>query len=689
MDTNGTIAERSANLAEICLAIAEHAPLPMVSVDGATHVVRYSNPAFCILMGLPAEQLAGKALDDLLPTRDKCLTLLDRVFRTQRPESFTEEERAGSQPVFWSYTGWPLIGGEGLIGVMIQVTETVEGHGKTIAVNEALLLGSIRQHELRAEAESSNLQLQSEMLAHGKTSRTLAEKARLLDLTNDAIIVCTAEHAIRFWNKGAEKLYGWTFDEAAGHDHHRLLQTEFPVPMEAIVELLAGEGQYVGEVVQTARDGRRIPLLCRWVQDEETQSVLTSYTDISERRALEESLKTRAADLLGANRKKDEFLAMLAHELRNPLSSIGNAVAVLREANRDTVPVSTNSDDPATKDRAREARDVQMWANDVISRQTVQLARLVDDLLDVSRITLGKIDLRRARLDVAGILANAAETVAPYIAAREHALLVDYPVGELWIEGDPTRVEQIVVNLLTNAGRYTEPHGEIFLKAWREHREIVITVRDTGLGIAPEHIPAMFDLFTQGDRSPARSEGGLGIGLTVVRGLCELHGGSIVAHSEGPGTGSTFTVRLPAYDLAEQAIPPQDVSAGFAGTHAARILIVDDNADTASGLSRLLVRRGYEVVIAYDGISALDRANEFCPEAVLLDIGLPGLDGYEVARRLRGSPCAANLLIVAITGYSQEDDRTTSRAAGCDHHLVKPVAFETVQDILTQHFAVR
>jgi CheY-like chemotaxis protein len=308
----------------------------------------------------------------------------------------------------------------------------------------------------------------------------------------------------------------------------------------------------------------------------------------------------------------------------------------------------------------------------------------VNDLLNVSRITRGKIELRCVRLDAATALESACESVAPQIAARSHTLLADFRPGELWLDADPTRLEQIAVNLLANAAKYTEPQGRIWLTARREGSDIVIIVRDTGIGIEPQKIPEMFELFTQGERSAARIEGGLGIGLTVVRRLCELHGGSISAHSAGPGQGSTFTVRLPA------ATPPAQVVAPATNGHTptatvkpgGRILIVDDIADTANGLARLLTRRGYSTELAHDGPAALAKARTFSPAAVLLDIGLPGMDGFEVARRLRAAPEGTDVLIVALSGYGQEEDRVRSREAGFDHHLVKPVDFEELRALL-------
>ncbi len=391
--------------------------------------------------------------------------------------------------------------------------------------------------------------------------------------------------------------------------------------------------------------------------------------DITARKQAEEAIAVQTRALQEAARRKDEFLAMLAHELRNPLASVSNAVSLLKE--------SEDAEDHA-------------WAARVIGRQTGQLARLVDDLLDVSRITRGRIELRREVLDVAPIVESAAEAVAPLIAERGHTLITEVPPGVFHVDADPTRLDQIILNLLTNAAKYSPPQGRIVLHVSRENEdasgpgEVVISVRDDGIGLDPAQIPAMFELFGQGARNPARSEGGLGLGLTIVRALCEMHGGSVHARSDGPDTGSTFTVRFPAVlPPAPSEIAPASASAVHLHEGAGkRILVVDDSADTVNGLTRLLRREGYEVASAEDGAEALDLAPHFQPEIVLLDIGLPGMDGYEVARLLRLDEWCRHSLIVAISGYGQKADIARSQNAGFDRHFVKPVEFANLRDYL-------
>ena len=380
-------------------------------------------------------------------------------------------------------------------------------------------------------------------------------------------------------------------------------------------------------------------------------------------------------ELREKDQRKDEFLAMLAHELRNPLAAIRNAVAL-------------------GSDQEAKAEEIE-WSMEVINRQMRQLSRLIDDLLDVSRITQGKVQLRREALDAARVLQSAVDTVQPLMEERQHELTVSFRPGTLHLEADPTRLEQIIVNLLSNAARYTEKGGEISLRAKVEDGQVVIRIKDNGMGIPPEKLPLMFELFTQGNRSLARSEGGLGIGLTIVRSLAEMHGGSATAHSEGVGLGSEFVVRLPALAAAKgssaaparpgngktaavkPAVPP---AASAAVTH--RILVVDDNADSAQGTAKILTRQGHDVRIVYDGPSALIAAREHRPRYVLLDIGLPGMDGYEVAARLRQEEALQGATLIAVSGYGQDSDRRRSREAGFDQHLVKPVDPEELLALL-------
>jgi signal transduction histidine kinase len=363
------------------------------------------------------------------------------------------------------------------------------------------------------------------------------------------------------------------------------------------------------------------------------------------------------------DRRKDEFLAMLAHELRNPLAAIDGAVQVAEGAGAD---------------------EQLAWAREVIGRQTKQLSRLIDDLLDVSRITQGKIRLRKGPLDLAAAVAGSVESVRPQVDARRHTLEVDVGPVPLPVEADPSRLEQVLGNLLTNAAKYTPDGGRIRLSARREGGEVVVEVEDNGVGIDPEMLPRIFDAFTQVEQTIDRSQGGLGLGLTLVRRLVELHGGSIAARSEGPGRGSTFTVRLPAADRDAASRRPgrEGPASRDPSRPRPRVLVVDDSADTARAMVRLLGAQGFDVRVAHDGRAAVDAARDHRPDVILLDIGLPGMNGYEVARAVRRDPDLAGVTLIAISGYGQDHDRRRSADAGFDHHLVKPVDYGVLYALL-------
>jgi len=380
-------------------------------------------------------------------------------------------------------------------------------------------------------------------------------------------------------------------------------------------------------------------------------------SEVGERARAEQALKE-------ADRHKDEFLAMLAHELRNPLAPIRNAVHLMK---------IKMLDDPQVA-----------LSRDIIERQLSHLTRLVDDLLDVSRITRGKINLTRQRLDVGDLIDRAVETVEPAIQARRHRLSIDIMDRTHAVYGDPLRLTQAIANILGNAAKYTECGGQIHVRSRRCNREIEIRVRDTGIGIAPEVLPRIFDLFTQLDHRMERSQSGLGIGLALVRRLVEMHGGTVTAHSEGPGCGSEFVVRLPlsierAVTAEGQLCEPDRQTRAAEGR---RILIADDNADALESLAALLSLNGHQVLRAADGEAALRVAEGFKPEVALLDIGMPGVDGYEVARRIRTLEGGREIMLVALTGWGQESDRKRAQEAGFDAHLTKPVDLDRLGQLL-------
>jgi signal transduction histidine kinase/DNA-binding response OmpR family regulator len=392
------------------------------------------------------------------------------------------------------------------------------------------------------------------------------------------------------------------------------------------------------------------------------ENVMIHAVEITDSVMARRKTEALARQLLETDRTRDEFLAILGHELRNPLAPILTALHVMR----------LRSADPATeRERA------------VIERQVSHLSRLVDDLLDVSRATMGKIDLRRERLDLATAVARATEMAKPLIESRLHTLNVSVPVGALFVEGDAVRLAQVIANLLQNAAKYTDPGGVIAVDGRREGPDMVISVKDNGRGIPPERLSSMFELFVQGDQAGDRSQGGLGIGLTLVRSLVQLHGGTVDAHSEGPGRGSEFIIRLPASAReTPRPTPVQTAAVSVKAYQRRRVLIVDDDVDAADMLAQALQGAGHEVRQEHDGMSALVAAAQFQPDVVLLDLGLPGMGGLEVARRLRAYPALAGIRIVALTGFGQGSDRNRSAAVGIESHLVKPVDVKTVMEAI-------
>ena len=377
-----------------------------------------------------------------------------------------------------------------------------------------------------------------------------------------------------------------------------------------------------------------------------------------ERIAAEQSLRE-------ADRRKDEFLATLSHELRNPLAPIRNAVQIL----------ALRGDDPA----------VVAQTIEVMDRQVQQMVRLVDDLLEVSRIGRGKIGLQKAPVGVAEIVSTAVETSRPLVEAHHHKLTVSLPERPMQIEADAARLAQVLSNLLNNAAKYTKEGGRIELIAEQVNGDVVLRVRDNGIGIAPEMLPKVFDMFAQVEGAVDRSQGGLGIGLTLARRLVEMQGGKLEAHSAGLGKGSEFVVRLPALlePLAESARKPAEDFSAQGANGSRRILIVDDNVDSAESMAVLLRLEGHEVRLAHDGLVALEEAYAFQPDVMFLDLNLPEMDGFEVARRLRQEPAMKSMTLVAMTGYGREEDRRRTQDAGFQLHLIKPIDFDILHDLLS------
>jgi PAS domain S-box-containing protein len=497
-----------------------------------------------------------------------------------------------------------------------------------------------------------------------------AERERFrttLTSIGDAVVVTDAHGRVTLLNPVAQALTRWDAD-AIGRpidEVFRIVNEATRSPVENPVAKVLREGAIVGlanHTVLIGRDGTELPIDDSGAPIRDGRGrvagVVLVFRDITARRAAEQELHEN-------DRRKDEFLAMLAHELRNPLAPIRNAAHTLALL--------------GTPD------DRIHWVSGVIERQVGLMTRLVDDLLDVSRITSGRITLRREPVSIGSVIAQSVEAARPPAESRKETLEVDVDPDVGWVDGDQARLVQVVGNLLDNAIKYTEEGGHIRLTAHVDGREVVIAVRDSGVGIATDLLPHVFDLFTQADRSLARRQGGLGIGLTLVRRLVDMHGGRVEAASEGPGHGSEFTIRLPrlAVDAAEPAAEPALDAPEGPSAPPRRVLVVDDQADSTDSLALFLRLRGHQVHTASDGPGALEEFARCQPEVVFLDLGLPGMSGYDVARRLRAMPEARDVRLVAVTGYGTEADREQTRAAGFDVHLAKPVDPHAVEALLT------
>jgi PAS domain S-box-containing protein len=491
--------------------------------------------------------------------------------------------------------------------------------------------------------------------------------AAIVSHSNDAIFSMTLEGVITSWNTGAERLYGYTATEIIGQHIIKLVPKVIHDEEPAILERTRrGELIEHYETVRQRKDGTivDISLTVSPIKDRHGNIVGISKTarDITDKKRAEETLRRQHRELAELDSKKNEFLAMLGHELRNPLAAIQNAAELLGEESE---------------------ASTQLWATGVVRRQIALLARLVDDLVDVSRITRGRIELRRDNVDICPILRRAIETARPLIEERRHTIELSHPHDTLLVSADSARLEQLLVNLLTNSAKYTDPEGLIQLSATRTRDQVVVAVKDNGIGIAPDLLSHIFELFVQDKRGLDRSRGGLGIGLALSRRLAELHGGTLSAASDGPGCGSIFTLVIPS--LPTHAHLPASHHAPAARSNGngtpRRILLVDDNKDSAQSISKLLERRGHLVRVVHDGITALKIAYDFAPDTFLLDLGLPGMDGYELSRKLHRTGFA-NALFIAISGYAQPQDIDHSRIAGFQHHLAKPVDIERIKEVL-------
>jgi two-component system, sensor histidine kinase len=446
----------------------------------------------------------------------------------------------------------------------------------------------------------------------------------------------------------------------AGSEPLATLLARQPSWSDLPILLLTQPGADSSTVMQAVRTLGNVILLERPIR---VSSLLSAARTALRARSRQYESRTQLLSLKEADRRKDEFLATLAHELRNPLAPIRNSVELLRMASNET---------PLVQNIA-----------DMMGRQVVHMVRLVDDLLEISRITRGTIELRPGPVQLSAVVATAIETSRTFVDAASHRLEVSLPAEDIWLDADPTRLAQVFSNLLNNAAKYTDAGGSIWLVGEREGDQVVVRVRDTGIGIPARLLPRVFEMFAQDHVAAARAPGGLGIGLTLVRSLVEMHGGTVAAASDGPGLGSVLTVRLP---IMHRMPKPDEAGAAPAAPPLKalpRVLVVDDNRDAADSLGALLEIIGAYVAVSHDGRSALEVAESHRPDVVFLDIGMPHMDGYEVARHLRRQPWSAQMKLIALTGWGQEKDRLESQAAGFDQHLVKPADLQALRTILS------
>jgi signal transduction histidine kinase/ActR/RegA family two-component response regulator len=509
--------------------IIERAPLPIVEVEGSAHTVSYVNAAFCTLLGKTRSDLIGKRFAEIVAGGEECVPILDRVYQTGEAVTHVLDTDADPHPAHWLYAMWPALDAdERPTGVIIQLVTAASSRQSALAINEALLIAGLRQHELTESALKLNVQLQTEIGERGKAEAALRE----------------------------------------------------------------------------------------------------------------------------VDRRKNEFLAMLAHELRNPLAPIRMAAEIIDMA---------GSPDPSIR-RARE----------MITRQVDRMVKLVDDLLDVSLIDRGKARLNIERIDLANVVAHAVESCGEIVASRNHRVTMHLQrEPPLFVNADAVRVEQVVCNLVINAAKYTPTGGAIHVEAQHEHDMAVVRVRDNGIGIEADMLRPIFDVFTQVENSSARTQGGLGLGLKLVRDLVALHGGTVEATSGGPNQGSEFVVRFPAPSLAGTRPTPVAAKTLVASSNRS-ILVIDDSADNRESMALMLTMAGHSVTTAENGEDGVEVALRTHPDAALVDIGLPKLNGYEVARQIRESAGGEEILLIALTGYGQDEDKQMALAAGFDAHMTKP-----------------
>jgi PAS domain S-box-containing protein len=615
-------------------ALFQQAPGFMAVVREPSHVFELANNAYLQLVG--HRNLIGKPVREALPELEGqgLFELLDQVYST----------------------GEPYVGRS----IPVSLQRTPDGELEERFVD--FVYQPIKDHSRRVTgifAEGSDV---TEGVRATQALRDSEERLRQLANTIPHLAwMANPDGFVHWYNDRWYKYTGLTLEEPKGWEWKSLfLPHDLPVmlekwrysletgqPYEVTVPMLSATGEYRTFYINAAplRDGSG--KIIQW---------FGTNTDVTDLKKLQDELQE-------ANRRKDEFLAMLAHELRNPLAPISTAAEVLKLAQLDE-------------------RRIRHTSN-IITRQVSHMTELIDDLLDVSRVTRGLVMLQEEALDLKGIIADAIEQVNPFISSRGHQLEMRLPDGSIVVKGDRTRLTQILANVINNAAKYTPEKGHIAVSVKSDEREIQVSVADNGIGIDQDLLPHIFDLFSQAKRSPDRSQGGLGLGLALVKSLVELHGGTVSAYSRGVGKGSTFIIRLPKISTAieerdNKSNEPTEVLAGSS----IRMLVVDDNVDAAHTLAMLLEALGHQVHVEHSGQQALQRARSEKPEMLFLDIGLPDIDGYELARSLRQVPETSHSVLIAVTGYGQQEDKDRAVSAGFNHHLVKPVSLNTLERLI-------
>ena len=608
-------------------AAFEQSAVGMGQVSAKTGWFIRVNAKYCELTGYSAEELA-----EMTPT--------DLTFAQDRD---TDVQAIG-----------PVLRGE--VALYDQEKRYLRRDGKIIWVHVSAAL--LRDADGRPERTMAVVQDISERKWVEEALRESEERYRAAtEAVSDLIWTNNVDGLMEGEQRGWGDFTGQSREEYQGYGWSKMVHPEDAQPtIEAWTRAVAEKRAFLFEHRIRRRDGewrvcsiRAVPILSA---DGTIREWVGVHTDITERKRDEEGLRRLAAELSAAHRRKDEFLATLAHELRNPLAPIRNGLQLMKLAGGQA----------ATVEQARS----------MMERQLTQMVRLVDDLVDVSRISRDKVELKREQVELAAVVNSAVETSRPLVEQMGHQLTVTLPDQPVVVDADLTRLAQVFLNLLNNAAKYSDRGGNIQLIVERQGSDVVVTVKDTGIGIDADQLPRIFEMFMQVDRSLEKSQGGLGIGLTLVKRLVEMHGGRVEAKSEGPGKGSEFVVRLPVVIEPSKARQSGDEAEQLVKS-SQRILVVDDNRDGADSLSEMLKIMGNDTRTAYDGQEGVDVAGAFRPDVLLLDIGLPKLNGYEACRRIREQPWGKDVVLIAVTGWGQDDDRRRSQEAGFDHHMVKPV----------------